>query len=527
MGFPSPVFILKMPPGIQRDGTAFSAREWIDGLWTRFYRALPQKMGGYAELTNSAIGVSFSSVPRGTFVLPTTPNFNVYIGEINSLKYFQIDSSGLLMSGLVDRTPAFFSSNPNNQWTFDVMFSDTNGASILLAQACPNLAGIDQTIETSIYYGDAMANTPLIDTGQISSGGFCVLHPFMFFFGSGGEVSWTNASDPTTVMDSARVTGSKIVFGIATRGGTSSPAGLFWSLDSVIRVTNVGTTGPEFNFDTISSQSSILSSSSVIEYDGIYYWAGIDRFLIYNGNVSELTNSMSLQFFFQNLNYDQRQKVWATKYTKYGEVWWFFPALGATECNYAIIYNVRELCWYDTAISFADDGVTPVGGRSSGYFDQTFTRPIWTDNVPDADGKYPVWSHEVNKLFDKVSNVNTGGINVPTTTAITAFIETSNLAWCAIGPDLQRHNLEKTVDMESFEPDFLQQGNLSLIVKGKKYANSIATSSSPYVFTTSTEIINMREQRREMTLRFMCTGIGDNFQMGQPLITMRPGDIRP
>ncbi len=119
-----------------------------------------------------------------------------------------------------------------------------------------------------------------------------------------------------------------------------------WSLDSVIRVTQVGTAAIEFRFDTVTSQSSILSNKSIIEYDGIYYWAGVDRFLMYNGIVQELPNSMNLQYFFGNLNYAQRQKVWATKYTKYGEIWWHFPALTSTECDQAIIYNVREQTWY-------------------------------------------------------------------------------------------------------------------------------------------------------------------------------------
>ncbi len=519
----SPVFILRVPAGIQRDGTPFSARQYIAGQWSRFYRGTPQKMGGYVELTKDSDGVSFSNIPRGTFVIPSTPNFNIYVGDFESLKYFQIDGAGLLLSGLIDRTPVLFPSNADNQWTFDVMFSANGNSSILLAHACPNLLGIDQTTETAIYYGDAQANTPLIPTGQIASGGMVVLHPYLLFFGNSGEVSWTEANDPTTIMDSARVTASKIVAGIQTRGGNSSPAGLLWSLDSVIRVTNVGTNSLEFSFDTVTSQSSMLSSNSVIEYDGKYYWAGVDRFLVYNGTVFELANSMSLQFFFQNLNYAQRQKVWATKYTKYGEIWWWFPAGDSVECNYAVVYNVREESWYDTAISL--EGTRGVGGRSSGYYDQTFTRPIWTDNVPDAAGKYPVWRHEIGN--DKVSNVNTAGVNVQTTTAIETFIETSAIAWCAIGADGQRHNLEKTVDLERFEPDFIQTGPLSLIVKGKAYANSADVESAPYVFTPTTEKIDMREQRREMTLKFYSNEIGAYYQMGQPLVTMRPGDTRP
>ncbi|MFM7851165.1 MAG: hypothetical protein ACKO96_04425, partial [Flammeovirgaceae bacterium] len=102
-----------------------------------------------------------------------------------------------------------------------------------------------------------------------------------------------------------------------------------------------------WRYDLISSQSSILSSKCVIEYDGIYYWVGVDRFLMYNGVVKEIPNSMNQNYFFDNLNYDQRQKVYVNKVPRFGEIWWFYPRGSATECNDAIIYNVRENCWYD------------------------------------------------------------------------------------------------------------------------------------------------------------------------------------
>jgi hypothetical protein len=76
------------------------------------------------------------------------------------------------------------------------------------------------------------------------------------------------------------------------RGGTNAPSGLFWSLDSLIRVSYIG--APDYwRYDIITSQSSILSSSGVIEYDGIYYWCGVDRFLMYNGVVQEIPNPMN------------------------------------------------------------------------------------------------------------------------------------------------------------------------------------------------------------------------------------------
>ncbi len=501
----NPVFVLKLPAGIQRDGTIFSASQFVDGQWCRFYRGLPQKMGGFQVMNVT------SDIPRGTFVVNNSPNFNIYIGTPNVLEYFPVDANGGNLGVFVDRTPVAFPTSPNNLWSFDIMYSTVNTSSILVANAPPNLSAIDQAVETPIYYGDALSDTPLVETGFVTSGGIVVLHPFLFFFGNGGEVSWTNANDPTTLMGSARVTATKIVAGAQTRGGNSSPAGLLWSLDSVIRITQVGTTSIEFSFDTVTSQSSILSSKSIIEYDGIYYWAGVDRFLFYNGIVQELPNSMNLQYFFQNLNYAQRQKVWATKYTKYGEIWWFFPGKDANgnfvdECNFAVIYNVREGAWYDTQIQ-----------RGSGFYSQTFTKPIWTTNYLDAGNLYEVLRHEVG--VDQVEG--------PDVTPIESYVETSALAWVANGPDGQRHCVDRLVYADRFEPDFLQTGNMTLTVRGKQYANSTDVDSVDYIFSPTTEKIDMREQRREMRLKFHSNVQGGYYQMGQPLLITNTGDVRP
>ena len=80
------------------------------------------------------------------------------------------------------------------------------------------------------------------------------------------------------------VSGTKVVKGMPLRGGTTSPAGLFWSLDQLTRVTyspqTVGTSTLYWRYDIISTSTTIMSSNSVVEYDGIYYWCGVDRFLI-------------------------------------------------------------------------------------------------------------------------------------------------------------------------------------------------------------------------------------------------------
>jgi hypothetical protein len=89
---------------------------------------------------------------------------------------------------------------------------------------------------------------------------------------------------------------------------------------------------------------------------------------LYNGVVREVPNNLNLNWFFDNLNYDQRQKVFAIKVPRFGEIWWCFPFGDATECTHAVIYNVREGTWYDTEL--------PNSGRTNGQFPRVFQYPL-------------------------------------------------------------------------------------------------------------------------------------------------------
>lgn len=492
--------LIQFNPGIRRDGTRFASRNWNDGVWTRFQRGLPRKMGGYKQIFGG-----LQNVPRKVFILPNSPNYNVYVADFETIQYFTIDQFGNVISPLNDRTPDLFINNLNNNYKFDTMFSTINESSVIIMHASQSLSQIDNEVETPVYYGDSMSTDAFQSTGISVSGSIAVFHPFLFMFGNSGDVKWSAPNDPTVVLDDARVTGAKIVAGSQTRGGNTSPAGLLWSLDSVIRVTQVGTVSIDFNFDTVTDESSILSSRSIIEYDGQFYWVGIDKFLLYNGTVQEIQNNLSTNFFFENINYSQRQKVWATKNTRFGEIWWFFPFGGSIECNWAVVYNIREQTWYDTPVN-----------RGDGYFTQVFHYPIWADN--DNPNDYGIWIHE--KGYNKVDiDLNT--------TPIQSFIETSDFSYCGYSLDGQFAGTDKNTIIERIEPDFNQVGDMTAIIKKKKYASSPTVDSIPYTFTPETEKIDMREQGREVSIRFESNDIDGFYEMGNVLVVVRPGDDRP
>jgi len=403
-----------------------------------------------------------------------------------------------------------------------------------------------------------------------------------------------------------------------------------------------------WRYDIISSQSSILSSQSVIEYDGIYYWCGVDRFLLYNGVVKEIPNAFNQNYFFDNLNYQQRQKVWAQKVPRFGEIWWFFPSGDSEECNDAVIYNIRENCWYDAGGALG-------ARRTAGYFSQVFKYPInagedltvqetlFTADIATTTSSTTVTMSVNNEIaFGQLvvatgvpsgayistivansaattatgtsgastiivasatgilrnqlvtgtgigtnatvvsivgttitlSVVNSGAVSgavgfsgntvtlsaaatatgivsanfqsVPnrvtlwqheigtdevifeSTNAIESYFETSDLGLVQGGPSQASPVGENYwLRIERIEPDFIQSGTMTVQITGRPFAQSQDVTSDPYAFEPETGKIDMREQRREIRLRFVSNEQGGDYQMGKVLLNATIGDVRP
>jgi hypothetical protein len=376
------------------------------------------------------------------------------------------------------------------------------GAAVTMSAAATGSASIVATFDNNIAV----------------SGGCVVLHPYLFVYGNNGLIQNSSAGDfanwVSADANANNVATGKIVKGLPIRGGSTSPSGLFWAADALIRVSfqpsSVGGVNYYWAYDLVSSQTSIMSSSSVIEYDGIYYWCGVDRFLMYGGQVQEIPNNLNQNYFFDNVNMVQRQKVWATKVPRYGEIWWFYPKGDATECTDAIIYNVREKTWYDAGEALG-------ARRSAGVFSEVFPKPLWAGNDVNDEGTYTLWQHETG--YDD--------INLTAVTAIESFFETNSIGTMGglVGSQSQPGDNLWT-RLERVEPDFVQTGTMSVIVTGEGYADDTTVESEPYPFTSSTLKIDMREQRREMRLRFISNEAGGTYQTGRVLLSMTTGDTR-
>lgn len=533
---PENIIPIRSQPGIKRDGTKFDGDNYVDGQWVRFQRGLPRKMGGYRSINKYLNGVV-----RALHEYTLDQITYVHAASANLLERFFIDGT-LNTSTIADRTPATLVKSDANLWQFDVETALVGGLQIV-AQVAPNLNCICNSAGGQIFIGDAFGAEPLTEITNLpanysATGGVVSLHPYTVVFGSDGFVMWSVPRDATDFTGSgsgnAYVTGQKIVRGMPLRGGPgSSPSGLLWSADALIRMTYANDPTIGFQFDTISAQTSILSAQSVIEYDGVFYWIGTDRFLMFNGVVREVENNLNLNFFFDNLNFSQRQKVFAYKVPRYGEIWWCFPKGDSTEPNHAVIYNVRENTWYDTAL--------PAGGRSAGLFPAVFRKPLLASpaathnptelrvtqveepreteqgepRITEQSGqaRYQFWVHEQGT--DEIDGLNRNPIQ--------SYFETADISMPA------QTQTSRATQVVMLEPDFVQSGPLTVQVIGR------ANARAPEVYgpvntivdepqTPQEQVVFLKEQRRELRFRFESNCIGGDYQMGLVLAHVQPGD---
>jgi hypothetical protein len=108
-----------------------------------------------------------------------------------------------------------------------------------------------------------------------------------------------------------------------------------------------------------------------------------------------------------------------------------------------------------------------------------------------------------------------------------SYFETNNIGWVTGGPGAdQPIGQNRWADLSRIEPDFIQSGEMSVIVTGKGYANDEDVASDPYYFDPDTLKIDLREQRREMRLRFQSNVVNGNYETGQNMLSIDVGDER-
>lgn len=243
-----------------------------------------------------------------------------------------------------------------------------------------------------------------------------------------------------------------------------------------------------------------MSPNAVTDYDGVIFWAGVDRFLMFNGVVREVPNQLNLNWFFDNIRVEHRAKVFAFQVPKYGEIWWCYPRGNATECSHAVVFNARENTWYDTEL--------PTAQRTAGVYSNSYAKPL----LVGSGGK--LWVQELGT--DEVDGIRVFPVK--------SYFETGDLSALIQGQN-------KGLRIERIEPDFVQTGEMSVCITGRANARAPESVSKALMFPEKAdnpwdELVVMKEQRRELRVKFQSEVLGGDYQMGQIIAHIEPADGR-
>lgn len=554
-------------PGIQRDGTNLDIRQlgYIDGQWVRFQRGRPRKIGGYIRITDR-----LSAPIRLNHVTPYNSTARVLSFSIRGIETVLVDSNGL-GANIIDRTPSGFDQNEHYLWSIGEIYDDAAGGedAIVLAVAV-EVDSTDTTNVGQVYYGKVFEDTAFAEVSGVTARGLFVTQPYVVYFGLNGSVTWSNANEPFNITTgdagSDRVTGTTIVAGLPLPTG-SGPGGILISLDSVIRMEYVGGQAI-FRFTKITSSSSILTQTSLIELDGVYYWVGNDKFYVSDGtSVKVLPNDTNLNWFFDNLNRQNSGKVWAAKNTKFNEIMWFFPYGDNEECSHAVVYNAKDNFWFDFELSRSAGSnyyekpikASPPTGDSVRFTLTNVTGDFAVGDIFILDtslAKYKIvliddTVYYADKIIDGEKPVAGSVITNQTQTGegeIVVATETASLYLHEFGLDRiegnhayaipssfttssisllsSQESINRWTRVMRFEPDFIQSGQLALSVITKEFANSDEVTHGPYRFTEDTEKVDIRLQGRYINIKIESNEYNGDYQLGKCLIHMEPGDVR-
>ena len=201
-------------------------------------------------------------------------------------------------------------------------------------------------------------------------------------------IRWSDVGDntdwfPTTANQAGSYrlpTGSRITGGIVAQNTI-----YIWTDIDMWAMTYIGAPFV-FGFHKIATGVDLLCAQGVGIYESIIVGVTPSNFFLFDGNSANIIPCTVWDFFWNNINRQQVNKVICAVNSWFSEVAWYFPSTSGTGENDSYVkYNIRENVWdYGslTRLTWADDNVfgAPIGVDGNGILQQHETSV-------DADGQ--------------------------------------------------------------------------------------------------------------------------------------------
>lgn len=312
-------------------------------------------------------------------------------------------------------------------------------------------------------------------------------------------VRWSDTENPVdwtpTELNSAggiRIpTGSEFMAALETRQEI-----LVWTDAAVHSMRYIGAPF-EYSITQI-GLTSLLSPNGVAAANDMVFWMGTNGFYAYNGRIAGLPCSVK-DYVFNNINYDQAEKITAGSNMAFNEVWWFYPSANSSENDRYVVYNYNENVWF-------------VG---------SLVRTVWIDRGIED---YPRSASTDGYIYFHELGQDDGSVNP--FASITAYIESAPFE---IGEGEQFGFAWRMIPDVTFRDSSSANPSVNFILKTQDYSggnfkqtannNTVRTATLPIEQFTDQTYFRLRG--RMMSLRVESTAIGVAWRLGVPRVDVR------
>ena len=303
-------------------------------------------------------------------------------------------------------------------------------------------------------------------------------------------VRWSDQEDYTNWIPSVSSTSGEVLLTDGTRivGGIRSRNAMniftdnsMWQMQFV---------GPPFtfSFSQVGTNCGLISPHSGTDYDGRTYWMDYDNFYVFDGTVRKLECTVR-RYIFDNLNMDQKDKVFCGVNSEFTEIIWLYPSKTSNECDSYVIFSPEENYWtIGTCFwtTFADKTV--------------FGNTITTGATVSGSNLY---NNEPTDIF-------TGNGE-----ALKSVLESGDFE-IADGNDI--------MFLDRIIPDFdMSSGTIQFSIITKQYPESTeAITKGPYTIGSSTQKVNLRARGRQARIKVSCESTGTKWRWGSVRVGVQP-----
>jgi len=279
------------------------------------------------------------------------------------------------------------------------------------------------------------------------------------------RVRWSDQEDYTNWTPSVSSTSGEVELTDGTRiiGGVRSRNQInIWTDKSMYGMTYVGNPFV-FQFRQLGTNCGLLGQHACVDYDGRAFWMSDDNFYSFDGQVRNLRSTVR-RYVFDNINFNQLDKVYAGVNSEFKEIIWLYPSSESIECDSYVIYNPEEDHWvYGTCkwTTFKD-------------------RNVYDNTITTGSDSY---------LYDNEPvDIYTGDNET-----IPNFCESSDF------------DFEEGMDMifiDKIIPDFeFNDGTIAIKITTKQYPTGPETIKGPYYINAGTRKVDLRARGRQARVR--------------------------